>query len=248
MLMLVTSSRPTPQRGLRAPRWPGNSPCPMGWSWSTRLKNQPLPHHTLTPTGINPFKLYHQWDVGDVAPDQMIQLSEVLMLTQSPVFVRTEEGKRDALALAKRTESILAVSNQAQAEAFLAKNSVAQLQEEGLLHQGSTIVNVREYDQAQKEHAFQFWLAMGLLRDGGDLSRVWLDEDATPEAYQASIEALKQTVQTTGLQSLRVPLPMWTTPQQLESLASELSKAEADWSLTPPIPPPVPSGLQDLIE
>ena len=203
-------------------------PLPHGVELINPLENQSLPHNTLADTGINAFNVFHQWDIGDIAPDQMLQLSEVLMLTQSPVFVRTEESKRDVLALAKRTESILAVSNQAQAEAFLAKHSAEQLQEAGLIHQGAMMVNVREYKHSQKADVFQFWLAMGLLKDGGDASSVWLDPEATGEQYQASIEALKQTVGTTGLESLRVPLPMWTTPQQLQSLASELGKAEAE--------------------
>jgi hypothetical protein len=192
----------------------------------------PLEHQSLAgvnlPNGINGMEVVQQWREGEVEPAQLLQLTEVLVMTQSPVIVRSQADKDQVLALAQRTQGLFQVRDQTQAEAFLAKHSITQLEQDGLLIAGSELTNSQVYLDPQVEDTFQFWESFSTLRKGGTAADTWVDEAQTPAQFDQAVQSLKDAVATTGLNSLKVPLPMWTSSKHLTTVADQIRSADKE--------------------
>ncbi len=178
--------------------------------------------------GMDGMKLLEQWVEGGVTPGQLRELTEVLVVTQSPVVVRDAQTKADVLALAERTAGVFEVRTRIQAAEFLKDHSLGMLEADGVVGQGTAFVNV----QAERSHDIQdtadYWMNITALRQGGPTADIYLATTQTPAQLNHAIDALKEAVVDTGLNSLRVPLPMWTSAGHLESVAQELTQANAD--------------------
>lgn len=100
----------------------------------------PLAQHPLslnTDRGIEGIQIIQSWRESGIHPNQILKLSQVLVMTQSPVFVRNQEEKHNVLSLAKRTEGLFALSSQAEALEFLKSHNLLQLEMEGAIAEGA---------------------------------------------------------------------------------------------------------------
>lgn len=180
-----------------------------------------------TDHGINGIDLIRDWRDAGVEPAQVLQLTQTLLVTQSPVFVRGNDAKEEALSLSEKTAGIFSVESQEQALEFLEGNSVQALASQGLVSPAATRTYVRDFKAPEFEHSVRLWELASRVAQDDEAAPYWADESdqQTPARYQQSIELLKQSVQETGLNSLRVPMSMWSSSERLDTLSSDLVKA-----------------------
>lgn len=182
----------------------------------------------VSESGISGAAAITQWRDSGIGNVQVFQLTQLMIMGQSPTLVASEQAKQNALEIAKRTEGIFSVRSQEEAIEFLSENALGLLENEGLFIPGTELMN--HQDLIKDNTVIDYWRSYGTISQGDPpLLKASAHESATE--FFESVEALKEVVAASGLNSLRVPLPMWTSPAQLKEVADKLSEANNDMQI-----------------
>lgn len=182
--------------------------------------------HVVLDNGMSGLEVIRGWRDAGVEPAQILQLTQVLLVTQSPVLVRNEQDKRAVMGLSEQTAGLFSLQSQDDALAFLKENSLRQLETKGLIADGASIAyghNADSFDQVM-----HLWDSSGKVGEMDSPAYRWVSDTQTAQDLKQSVEGLKQAVSETGLKSLRVPLPMWSSSQKLDMLSSNLVQANKE--------------------
>lgn len=180
----------------------------------------------VTDRGFDAMEMLNQWRAGGVGDQELYELTQVLVATQSPVLVSSEKAKESVWILSNRTSAIFSVEDQASAIDFLNGSSLFHLEQEGLVipgaydHQGPDLA-------VTSETTMEFWQSLGRLGTSQAPASAAGSQQSAVEFGEA-IDALKSTMKDTGIHSLRVPAPMWTSSSHLKSVAGQLTDANLE--------------------
>lgn len=174
----------------------------------------------------NGVQMIKKWKDMGVPAQQMMGLTEVLIVTQSPVLSADPSTLEDAKALSKHTYDIFTLQNLAQINDFLSKKSITRLEIEGWLAPGSTLVNSRRATEFSQ--VLDVWEQYSQFTDSGVKAPLYNPDDETPEKMTQAVTALKIAIQDTGLNSLTVPLPMWSSSEHLNQVAFHLQQSNRE--------------------
>ena len=178
----------------------------------------------VQPGGIDGIGIVQSWHRADIELSTIYRLTELLVLTQSPVFSSNPAALATARTLSERTAGIFSLSSQAQASAFLDQHAPDKLVEAGLLSKDKVAVSVAIDAADDMEETLALWANYTQLSEF-DLQADFIIEDA---GLASATAKLSQAVSETGLNSLSVPLPMWTSPTKLTQLADKLVQSNHD--------------------
>lgn len=187
-------------------------------------------HHAqvVRDNGIDAFNVMQEWRNTDMEVATIASLSDLLVLTQSPTFTSNPDTLARSQALAERTAGIFEIANEAQAQEFLSQHSAKQLVEAGLLSRDRMAVTVGTIPATDMDQVFQTWEGFSRLAPSDEAAPLFTDfHDVQPTKAQldAAIENISNAVAETGLNSLHIPLPMWTSPDRLNEVADLLINA-----------------------
>lgn len=127
--------------------------------------------------------------------------------------------------MAKRTKGLFDVSSQQEALVFLQHNNIQVLERDKLLHSGASTANGFD-GVATMEDVYELWKGFARVRQHHAPAPL-LHEGSINDTNMA-IDLLKDSVEKTGLNMLRVPLPLWTSSDHLQEVAHTLVKANQD--------------------
>lgn len=174
----------------------------------------------------NAVEMIKKWKDLRVPPQQMMALVEVLILTQSPILSANPETLEDAKSLSRHTYDIFSVETLAQINAFLDQKSIARLEIDGWLAPGATLVNSRNANEFSQ--VLEVWEQYSQFTDSGAKAPLYNPDDETPQKMAQAVNALKIAIQDTGLNSLTVPLPMWSSSEHLTQIAFHLQQSNRE--------------------
>lgn len=174
----------------------------------------------------NAVEMVKKWKDLRVPPQKMMGLVEVLILTQSPILSANPNTLEDAKALSQHTYDIFSLESIAQIDAFLDKKSIARLEIDGWLAPGATLVNSRKATEFTQ--VLDMWEQYSQFTDSGAKAPLYNPDDETPQKMAQAVTALKIAIQDTGLNSLTVPLPMWSSSEHLNQIAFHLQQSNRE--------------------
>lgn len=166
------------------------------------------------------------WRDAGVSPANLMGLVEVLILTQSPVLSANPQTVQNAKELSAYTADMFAIDNNEQAEIFLKEKSLQRLEHEGWLAPGTTFVNSRRATTVSE--VVEMWERYSQFTDSGPIAPIFASEDERPENFAYAVKDLKQAVMESGLNSLTVPLPMWSSSDHLRQVARHVRQANRE--------------------
>lgn len=175
---------------------------------------------------INGAEMIKKWKDLRVSPDQMMGLVEVLIFTQSPVVSADPSVLEDAKALSAHTYEIFTLTTETQIINFLNKKSIAHLEREGWLAPGSTLVNSRRMTEFSQ--VLDVWEQFSQFTDSGVKAPLYNPDDESPQKMAQALASLKMAVHDTGLNSLKIPLPMWSSSEHLSEVAFHLQQSNRE--------------------
>lgn len=175
---------------------------------------------------INGAEMIKKWKDLHVAPDKMMGLVEVLIFTQSPVISADPAVLEDAKALSAHTYDIFSLTSETQIINFLNTKSIAHLERDGWLAPGSTWVNSRRITEFSK--VLEMWEQFSQFTDSGVKAPLYNPDDESPQKMAQALASLKMAVHDTGLNSLKIPLPMWSSSEHLSEVAFHLQQANRE--------------------
>lgn len=182
---------------------------------------------TTDPSGaINGADMIKKWKDMHIPPAQMMALTEVLILTQSPILSANPSTLQDAKNLSAHTCDIFQLSNLAQINTFLTKKSVAALEREGWLAPGSTLVNSRRATEFSQ--VLNVWEQFSQFTPEGAKAPLYNPDDETPQKITQAVTSLKIAIQDSGLNSLTIPLPMWSSSEHLQQIAFHVQQSNRE--------------------
>ena len=188
-------------------------------------RGQELPESMMQDAGISGIEMVRHWRNMDLKEKTIHELTEVLILAQSPTFVTTKDSYTRAASLAQRTSGIFDIKNQREANRFLKRYSVEKLEQIELLPGGSKDTYVRTFEEDSISNTIGFWDAMGKIRTT-DHNSMWEPmEGDTAQTFNEAIENLSQAVGEAGFASVKVPLPMWADSGKLNQLAEDIKQS-----------------------
>ncbi len=183
--------------------------------------------NTSDKTGaINGAEMIKKWKDLRIAPEQMMSLVEVLVLTQSPVISANPAVLDDAKALSAHTYDIFSLTNEKQILNFLNTKSIAHLERDGWLAPGSTLVNSRRITEFSQ--VLEAWEQFSQFTDSGVKAPLYNPDDESPQKMAQALASLKMAVHDTGLNSLKIPLPMWSSSEHLNEVAFHLQQSNRE--------------------
>lgn len=168
-------------------------------------------------------KLLEQWRQGGVSVEQAYGLINVMVLTQSPVVSRTKNASEWADRTSQATQSVLEIQTERNARFFLRSNAVENLVDRGLISPVEAL-NMQDGQGRSWGDALSYWETLGRQKHSETISTHPMGS-ASDMAHAR--QALERAVDTAGLASLRVPLPLWSSAPALEALAHRLVEANA---------------------
>lgn len=175
---------------------------------------------------MNGAEMIKKWKDLRVAPDQMMGLVEVLIFTQSPVISADPAVLDDAKALSEHTYDIFSLTTQTQVINFLNTKSIAHLERDGWLAPGSTLVNSRRITEFSQ--VLEVWEKFSQFTDSGVKAPLYNPDDESPQKMAQALASLKMAVHDTGLNSLKIPLPMWSSSEHLNEVAFHLQQSNRE--------------------
>lgn len=167
--------------------------------------------------------LLENWQKNGVSADQAWELMTILVWTQSPVVVTTSAQLERAQQQSLATQAVLDVKTQADAQEFLRTNGLQQLVKRNAVSYLEATVSLPTKDSVDWNDVRVQWTKFSSKR----LDQPWSVSVSTPTQYQQATSHLLRAVDSAGLASLRVPLPVWTSAQQVEELAARIDQANA---------------------
>lgn len=189
--------------------------------------------HLIADNGIEAAELLYTWRHSDITPEQGLELTKVLMATQSPTFVRDKATRQRIESLAERTSGIFHVSTRKEASEFLQEHRIEVLYDQAVIP--SAWADAYSHAQVSPgaldmSNAVDLWLDSAMITHGADHEPlgIWIKTSQTPEEFQQAVASLQATVAETGLNSLRIPLSMWASADTLNRLAADLTQANLD--------------------
>lgn len=189
--------------------------------------------HLMADNGIEAAELLYSWRHSDITPEQGLELTKVLMATQSPAFVRDEATRQRIESLAERTAGIFQVSTRKEAAEFLQHHRLEVLHGQALLPSAwADAYSHAEVSPGATDmtDAVDLWLDSAMITHGAEHEPegIWIPQSQTPEVFQRAVSSLQAAVAETGLGSLRVPLSMWSSADTLNRLSADLTQANHD--------------------
>ena len=183
--------------------------------------------HLIKDNGtLDAFSLVQSWRDHDVEPISIINMVELLNLTQSPVFVRSQQDKDNVLAVANRTAEIFEIQSNDQAVEFLNNHNLSRLELDGVFVEGTALTNTRAYGDFDFDHLMNVWSHSSQLYHGSESAP--LEADLRDQSMPAAIEHVRSAMQESGLNSVRVLLPMWTSGKHIQSVGETLQNANQE--------------------
>lgn len=164
--------------------------------------------------------LLNQWETNGVTPTQAIELLNVLILTQSPMVVTTQQSLDIAVSQSNAAQSVLEIKTARNAEFFLRSHDTAGLTDRNVLAQAQ-IFALPLIQEADWRTVRAHWNRFASERQG----EVSAPNPTQGEDFATARQHLVAAVQTAGVSGLRVPLPMWNSPQRIEVLAQRIEQA-----------------------
>lgn len=191
-------------------------------------RGQELPANTVRPGGISGIEIIRHWKDLGLNDKTIHELTEVLLLTQSPTFVTNDDAYTRASYLALKTSRLFNIKTQREADRFLRENSVVKLELYGHLPPGSTSSNVRQFKNDHIDNTVAMWDAVGII-SSNDHPPMWEPmEGETEHTFNQAIENLGQAVGEAGFSSVKVPLSMWAGATKINLLADNIRQANND--------------------
>lgn len=175
---------------------------------------------------INGADMIKKWKDLKVPPAQLMALTEMLILTQSPVLSANPTTLQDAKYLSDHTHDIFQLNTLAQINEFLNKKSVVHLELEGWLYPGATLVNSRRATEFSQ--VLNVWEQFSQFTPEGAKAPLYNPDDETPQKMAQAVTALKIAIQDSGLNSLTIPLPMWSSSEHLKQIAFHIQQSNRE--------------------
>lgn len=165
------------------------------------------------------------WRDGDVGPNNILELTKVMIATQSPTIARTEAAELEAIRLSAETRGIFDIHTDAQAAEFLKTHSLDAMAERGVLSSDVAFI----YGTAASEDITDtalMWNNIATNHNTVVESSVHANENDSgmAEAKQQLLNAVDQA----GLASVTVPLPYWGSSEQIKELATNIASANQE--------------------
>lgn len=189
--------------------------------------------HLMAGNGIEAAELLYAWRHSDITPEQGLELTKVLMATQSPTFVRDDAMRQRIQSLAERTAGIFQVSTRKDAAEFLEQHRIEVLHEQAVIP--SAWADAYSHAEASPgavdmTDSVDLWLDSAMITHGAEHEPlgIWIPKPQTSGEFQQAVSSLQAAVTETGLGSLRVPLSMWSSADTLNRLSEDLIQANLD--------------------
>lgn len=175
---------------------------------------------------INGAEMMKRWKDLRVPAAQIMALTEVLILTQSPILSANPATLQDAKNLSAHTYEIFELNTLAQINVFLSTKSVVALEQEGWLAPGSTLVNSRRVTDFSQ--VLNVWEQFSQFTPEGARAPLYNSDDETSQKMAQAVASLKIAIQDSGLNSLTVPLPMWSSSDHLQQIAFHVQQSNRE--------------------
>lgn len=176
----------------------------------------------LDNSGFSSPEILNRWLDAGIHPKQIAELTSIIALTQSPALCRTAECYNRTLDRMERTKEIWAITSQADATRFLARNSLYGLFQDGVIEAGEIIAVTDGSYVAQ-------WIGPDSRADGLklELAMHWgqqacaglpTDGNETINLNKA-IEELADAVNEAGMAGVSIPVGCAGNARAMQSLA-----------------------------
>lgn len=178
---------------------------------------------------IDGIKAIEGWHAAGISMPRIHRLAQLMVATQSPVLARSQEDLDQAKELSQTTAGMFDLTGDAQAKDFLRARGMPALAQAGWMTVETVQANLRGFadpGEAGLDDVRDYWLQSSMLTTGGPCAPLAARDRAL--GMDAAVARLRTAMDEAGLDSLQVPVSMWSSPETIAAAASGLAGANRE--------------------